>query len=90
MPPAPTCWSPAPPCSPAVRNATPPTSRPCAATADERASGEPTKGSPCHCRECQRRTGSTYGIAAFLRRAAAQPAGEASPSQSVYEEQRHT
>ena len=30
-----------------------------------RCDGEPAKVSLCHCRECQRRTGSTYGIAAF-------------------------
>ena len=28
--------------------------------------GEPVKVSLCHCLECQRRTGSTYGIAAFF------------------------
>lgn len=42
-----------------------------------RCSGEPTKVSLCHCRECQKRTGSTYGIAAFFRRAAVQAAGQA-------------
>ena len=31
-------------------------------------SGEPGLVSLCHCRECQRRTGSTYGIAAFFTR----------------------
>lgn len=30
--------------------------------------GEPTKVSLCHCLACQRRTGSTYGIAAFFER----------------------
>ena len=30
--------------------------------------GEPLKVSLCHCLECQKRTGSTYGIAAFYRR----------------------
>jgi len=30
--------------------------------------GEPAKVSLCHCRECQKRTGSTYGVAAFFRR----------------------
>jgi hypothetical protein len=29
--------------------------------------GEPTKISLCHCLECQKRTGSTYGIAAFFK-----------------------
>lgn len=29
--------------------------------------GEPLKVSLCHCLECQRRTGSSYGIAAFFR-----------------------
>ena len=30
--------------------------------------GEPVKVSLCHCLECQRRTGSTYGIAGFFAR----------------------
>ena len=30
--------------------------------------GEPRKVSLCHCLACQRRTGSTYGIAAFFGR----------------------
>jgi hypothetical protein len=30
--------------------------------------GEPQKVSLCHCLDCQRRTGSTYGIAAFFPR----------------------
>ena len=30
--------------------------------------GDPIKISMCHCLECQRRTGSTYGIAAFFAR----------------------
>lgn len=30
--------------------------------------GEPVSVSLCHCLECQRRTGSTYGIAAFFAR----------------------
>jgi hypothetical protein len=30
--------------------------------------GDPTIVSLCHCLECQRRTGSTYGIAAFFPR----------------------
>ncbi|MGV1964194.1 GFA family protein [Agrobacterium sp. 22-222-1] len=30
--------------------------------------GEPTKVSLCHCLACQRRTGSTYGVAAFFNR----------------------
>lgn len=29
--------------------------------------GEPSKVSLCHCLACQRRTGSTYGVAAFFR-----------------------
>jgi hypothetical protein len=33
-------------------------------------SGEPLMVSLCHCRACQRRTGSTYGIGAFFPRAA--------------------
>jgi hypothetical protein len=31
-------------------------------------SGEPAQVSLCHCLACQRRTGSTYGIAAFFPR----------------------
>jgi hypothetical protein len=31
-----------------------------------RCSGEPTKVSLCHCLDCQRRTGSPFGIAAFF------------------------
>lgn len=31
--------------------------------------GEPVTVALCHCRECQRRTGSAYGIAAFFARA---------------------
>jgi hypothetical protein len=30
--------------------------------------GEPKKVSLCHCLACQKRTGSTYGIAAFFNR----------------------
>lgn len=32
-------------------------------------SGEPLKVSLCHCRQCQMRTGSAFGVAAFFRRA---------------------
>ena len=42
-------------------------------------SGDPAQVTLCHCLACQRRTGSTYGIAAFY------PA----PSQAVYVEHRH-
>jgi len=31
----------------------------------------------CHCLECQRRTGSTYGVAAFFPRANVSAAGQA-------------
>lgn len=31
-------------------------------------SGEPASVSLCHCRDCQRRTGSAYGVAAFFAR----------------------
>src|SRR5262245_66247274 len=31
-------------------------------------SGDPVKISLCHCLDCQRRTGSMYGIAAFFSR----------------------
>jgi len=30
--------------------------------------GDPVKVSLCHCLDCQKRTGSTYGIAAFFAR----------------------
>lgn len=42
-----------------------------------RCTGEPASVSLCHCLECQRRTGSTYGIAAFYPRAAVEPSGPA-------------
>jgi len=32
------------------------------------ADGEPVKISACHCRECQRRTGSAFGVAVFFDR----------------------
>ena len=37
--------------------------------------GEPTSVSQCHCLACQRRTGSTYGIAAFFPKAAVNVSG---------------
>lgn len=37
--------------------------------------GEPASVSLCHCLECQKRTGSTYGIAAFFRCSAVQATG---------------
>ena len=40
-------------------------------------SGEPAKVSLCHCLQCQRRTGSTYGIGAFFPRPLATAQGEA-------------
>lgn len=40
--------------------------------------GEPQKVSLCHCLECQRRTGSTYGVAAFFARERASVQGRAS------------
>jgi hypothetical protein len=43
--------------------------------------GEPQKVSLCHCLECQRRTGSTYGIAVFFQRAQTSVQGRA----NVYE-----
>ncbi|WP_307720374.1 MULTISPECIES: GFA family protein [Bradyrhizobium] len=39
--------------------------------------GEPTTVALCHCLECQKRTGSTYGVAAFFPRADVEPQGEA-------------
>lgn len=40
--------------------------------------GEPLSVSLCHCIACQRRTGSTYGIAAFFRHDQVEIAGAAS------------
>ena len=37
--------------------------------------GEPTNVSLCHCLACQKRTGSTYGVAAFFWRKAVEPQG---------------
>jgi hypothetical protein len=37
--------------------------------------GEPATVSLCHCLSCQKRTGSTYGIAAFFPRADVQSKG---------------
>jgi hypothetical protein len=39
--------------------------------------GDPLSIALCHCLECQRRTGSTYGIAAFYARSDVAIAGEA-------------
>ena len=51
--------------------------------------GAPVLVSLCHCLECQKRTGSTYGIAAFFERGQVTPAGEASifvrPSDSGFD-----
>ncbi len=41
--------------------------------------GEPRSVSLCHCLECQRRTGSAFGIAAFFAREALTVTGDASP-----------
>jgi len=38
--------------------------------------GEPARVSLCHCRDCQKRTGSAFGVAAFFGRADVQPSGE--------------
>jgi len=43
--------------------------------------GDPEKVSACHCLECQRRTGSVFGIAAFYRIENTSPAG----ASSIYE-----
>jgi len=37
--------------------------------------GEPEKTSLCHCNDCQRRTGSAFGIGAFFRREAVSAEG---------------
>lgn len=39
--------------------------------------GEPAMVSLCHCLACQRRTGSTYGLAAFFRHEDVEPKGRA-------------
>jgi len=39
--------------------------------------GEPEKVSLCHCLECQKRTGSAFGIAAFFTRGAVAAKGRA-------------
>jgi len=38
--------------------------------------GEPRKVSLCHCRDCQRRTGSLFSVAVFYPREAVTPTGE--------------
>jgi hypothetical protein len=48
-----------------------------------RCDGEPAKVSLCHCLECQRRTGSTFGIAAFFDAAATEIAGMSSTYRRV-------
>ena len=40
-----------------------------------RCAGEPGKVSMCHCPACQKRTGSTYGLAAFYARDAVRISG---------------
>ena len=37
--------------------------------------GEPQRVSVCHCLDCQRRTGSAFGVAAFFPRGAVTPEG---------------
>jgi len=39
-------------------------------------SGPPVSVALCHCRECQRRTGSSYGLAAFYERGKIEISGE--------------
>lgn len=50
--------------------------------------GDPVSVSLCHCLACQRRTGSTYGIAAFFARDSVTATGETTrfsrPSDSGY------
>jgi hypothetical protein len=43
-----------------------------------RAVGEPSKVSACHCRACQRRTGSAFGVAVFYPLEQTTPTGLAS------------
>lgn len=40
--------------------------------------GEPTKSSLCHCPQCQKRTGSAFGVAVFFPREAVTLSGPAS------------
>ncbi|WP_336247073.1 MULTISPECIES: GFA family protein [Rhizobium/Agrobacterium group] len=40
------------------------------------ATGEPRKVSACHCKSCQRRTGSPFGVAVFFERSEVVIAGE--------------
>jgi hypothetical protein len=42
-----------------------------------RCTGEPALVSLCHCRDCQKRTGSAFGIAAFFARAHVATGGQA-------------
>ena len=42
-----------------------------------RCEGETTKVSVCHCTECQRRTGSPFGVAAFFESSQVTPFGRA-------------
>ncbi|MBB3590542.1 hypothetical protein FHX08_000886 [Rhizobium sp. BK529] len=42
------------------------------------ASGPPLKVSACHCKSCQRRTGSAFGVAVFFNAAEVAYAGESS------------
>ncbi len=48
-----------------------------------RCDGKPKKVSLCHCLECQRRTGSTFGIAAFFDTASTEIAGMSSTYRRV-------
>jgi hypothetical protein len=41
-------------------------------------SGEPVLVSLCHCSDCQKRTGSAFGVAVFFPREAVETSGEAS------------
>ena len=41
--------------------------------------GEPAKVSACHCRDCQRRTGSAFGVAAFFDEAKVTVCGTSKP-----------
>lgn len=42
------------------------------------ATGEPELVIACHCEECQRRTGSAFGVGAYFRREQVAPSGPAS------------
>jgi hypothetical protein len=57
------------------------TARCCCGGLQVRASGEPRIVIACHCTECQRRTGSVFGVGAYFRAGQIRPSGQS----KVYE-----